>query len=133
MAHNQQLGVAFPHRFSIELQRSLVKPLGSWLLVVVKAQPNVAELTHLRVVFAPSQVYDVGYAEGLQLLGVCLGLYCASKREPFAHEEGLHRLGLLLVPHRPRRLENLYLPNAVFVGFVPAVSVTCSLTFIGDF
>lgn len=64
----------------------------------MKGKPEVFEFSDLCVVTAPPQVYDVGYAEGVQLLYVCLGLYCASKREPFAHEEGLHGLGPLLVP-----------------------------------
>jgi len=91
------------------------------------------KLTDIRIVLAPSQVYDVGYAEGLQLLYVGLGLDGASEREPFAHEESLHRLGPRLVPYRPRRLENVYLPNAVSVRFVPVVSVTCSLPARRDF
>jgi hypothetical protein len=36
-----------------------------------------------------------------------LGSDCASEREPFAHEERLHRLSPLSIPKRPRRLENL--------------------------
>jgi hypothetical protein len=50
---------------------------------------------------------------------VGLGLYCASEREPFAHEESLHRLGPPLIPKRPRRLENLYFVNAIFVQSAP--------------
>ncbi len=64
MAHDQQLGVTFPHRFSIELQRSLVEPPGSWFLVVVKAQPNVSELTNVCIVLTPPEIDDVGYTEG---------------------------------------------------------------------
>jgi hypothetical protein len=64
----------------------------------MKGKPEMFEFSNLCVVSAPSQVYHVGYSEGLQLLHVGLGLYCASKREPFAHEEGFHRLGRLLVP-----------------------------------
>ncbi len=79
------------------------------------------ELADLRVVLTPPKVYDVRYAEGLQLLCVCLGLDGASKREPSAHEEGLHRLGPPCIRNRPRRLENLYLPNAVSVRFVPVL------------
>ena len=55
----------------------------------------------------------MGYSEGSQLLHVGPGLYCASERKPFAHEESLHRLGPLSLPKRPRRLENLYFVNAV--------------------
>ena len=61
----------------------------------MKREPDVSELADLGVVLAPPQVDDVGYAEGLQLLHMGLGLNCASEREPFAHEESLHRLGPL--------------------------------------
>jgi hypothetical protein len=70
----------------------------------MKAKPSVMELADLRVVLAPAQIDDVGYAEGSKLLYVGLGFYCASEREPFAHEERLHRLGPLSDPNRPRRL-----------------------------
>jgi hypothetical protein len=99
----------------------------------MKGKPEVFEFSDLCVVSAPSQVYDVSYSEGLQVLHMCLGFNCASEREPIAHEESLHRLGPLSNSDRPRRLENLYLPNAVFVRFVPAVSVTCGYPFNGDF
>jgi len=64
MAHYEQLGVRLLHRFSMKFQRSLVEPFRPWFLVVVKAEPDVSELAHLRVVVAPPQVYDVSYAEG---------------------------------------------------------------------
>ena len=78
------------HCLFVELQRALVEPPRPWFLVVMKGEPDVLELAHLCVVLAPPQVDDVGYAEGLQLLCVGLGLDRASKREPLAHEEGLH-------------------------------------------
>ena len=127
MAHHEQLGITLLHRFPVKLQRALVEPSRPWLLIVMKGEPDVWELTDLRVVLAPPQVDDVGYAEGSQLLYVGLGLDCASEREPFAHEESVHRLAPLSVPNRPRRLENLYFVNAVSVRFVPVESVTYSL------
>lgn len=63
----------------------------------------------------PSQIYNVGYSEGSQLPDVGLGLYCASEREPFAHEESLHRLGPVLIPSRPRRFKNLSIRNGILV------------------
>jgi len=65
MAHHEQFGITLPHRFSIELQRLLIEPARSCLLIVVEAKPDVGKLTDLRVVLAPPQVDDVGYAEGL--------------------------------------------------------------------
>jgi len=89
MAHNQQLRVTFLHRSSVELQRSLVEPAGSWFLVVMKAQPDVAELAHLRVVFAPPKVDDVRYAECAKSFNVPPSRYCAAKCKPLSHKERL--------------------------------------------
>jgi hypothetical protein len=112
VAHHEQLGVALLHRLSVELQRSLIEPSRSGLEVVLEGKPDVSELLNVSVTRA-SEVYDVSYSERLQLLHMGLGFYCASEREPFAHEEGFHRLGALRNPNRPRRLENLYFANAI--------------------
>jgi len=127
MAHHEQLCIAVVDGLSVELECPLVKPSWPGLLVIMKGEPKMFEFSDLRVVIAPPQVYDVGYTEGLQLLHVSLGLYCASKREPFAHEEGFHRLGLLSDSNRPRRLKNLYFVNAALVHFLPIRSSTCNL------
>ena len=62
-----------------------------------------------------TQIYDVGYAEGLQFLRMSLGSYGASEREPFAHEESSQGLYRREVPNRPSRLENLYFVNTIFI------------------
>ena len=83
------------------------------------------ELLNLPIIGAP-EIYDVGDTEGSELLHVGLGLDCASKREPSAHEESLHRLAPGLIPNRPRRLYNLYFTNAGFTGFASVKSIICS-------
>jgi hypothetical protein len=80
--------------FPIELKRSLVEPSGPRFHVVSKGKPDVGKLLDFFIV-GPPQIYNVGYSEGSQLFHVGLGLYCASEREPFAHEESFHRLGPL--------------------------------------
>ena len=106
MAHHEQLGVTSLHRPSEKLERLPIEPSGPWFQIVFEGEPKVRKHLNFSVVRAP-QVYNVGYSEGFQLPHVGLGLDCASEREPFAHEESLHRPGPLPIPKRPRRLENL--------------------------
>jgi hypothetical protein len=132
VTHDEQLGITSLRRFPIELKRPLVKPSGPWFEIVSEGKPEVEKLLNVSIV-RPSQINDVGYSEGSQLLHVGLGLYCASEREPFAHEESFHRVGPLSIPNRPRRLENLYFVNAVFVQPAPLNRVTCNLPVRWDF
>ena len=90
------------------------------------------KLLNLAIIGAP-EVYDVGYSEGSKLLHVGLGLDCASKREPWAHEESFHRLAPGRIPNRPRRLYNLYFTNAGFTGFESVKSIICGSRLSGDF
>jgi hypothetical protein len=90
------------------------------------------EFLNLKIVRAP-EIYDVGYTEGSQLPCVGLGRDCASKREPGAHEESLHRLAPGRIPNRPRRLYNLYFTNAGFTRFDSVKSIICGSGFNGDF
>jgi hypothetical protein len=103
VAHHEQFGITLLQRLSVELQRALIEPSRPGLHVVLEGEPEVRELLDFFIV-GPSQIYNVGYPEGSQLLHVGLGPYCASEREPFAHEESFHWRGPALIPNRPRRL-----------------------------
>jgi hypothetical protein len=65
VAHHEQPCVALLHRFSVELKRALVKPSRPWFLIVFEGEPEVGKLLNFPVVGA-AEVYDVGYAEGLE-------------------------------------------------------------------
>lgn len=82
------------HRLLVKLQRALIEPARPVFLVVMKRKPDVFEFTDLRIVIAPAKVYDVSYSEGPQLLHMCFGFDCASKREPLAYKKGLQRYNL---------------------------------------
>ena len=118
VAHHEQFGITALRRFPIELKRPLVKPTGPWFEIVSERKPEVEKLLNVSIV-RPSQINDVGYSEGFQLLHVSLALNCASEREPFAHEESFHRPGPVLIPTRPSRLENLYFANVVLLQTAP--------------
>ena len=63
VAHDEQFGITFLYRLSVELQCSLIKPSRSGFQVVLEGEPHVSELLNLSVVRAP-QIYYVGYSEG---------------------------------------------------------------------
>jgi hypothetical protein len=132
MAHHKQFRVTPLHGLPIELECPLVEPSRPWFRIVFERKPEMFELLNLQIMGAP-EIYDVGYTDSLNLLYVGLGRDCASKREPSAHEEGLHRLALGRIPNRLRRLYNLYFTNAGFISFEPVKSITCGLTVRGDF
>jgi hypothetical protein len=74
----------------------------------------VRELLDLSVVRLAKIDY-VSDAERLKRLHLSLRLYSASKREPFAHEEGFHLLTLVGLGNRHGCLENLCFTNVIFV------------------
>jgi hypothetical protein len=65
VAHNEYFGSAFFNGPLVELECPAIEPARARLLVVVEAEPNVFELTDLRIVLAPTQINDVGYPQGL--------------------------------------------------------------------
>jgi hypothetical protein len=121
VAHHKKLGVRLSQGLFVELGGAFVKPPGPRFLVVAESKPNVAELTDLGVVLAPTEVNNVSDSQGLELSDMMLGRYRTSECEPGAYKERLHRLGRRCIPDRPRRLQNLYLPNAIIAPFVPAL------------
>jgi hypothetical protein len=132
VTHNEQSRVTVLHCLSIKLERPFVEPSRPRLCIVFERQPEIFELLNLSIV-GTSEVYNVGDSDSPKLFHVGLGLDCASKREPFAHEESFHRLAPGRIPNRPRRLYNLYFTNAGFTGFESVKSVICSLTVGRDF
>jgi hypothetical protein len=99
MTHYENLGASVFYRLLVELEGVAVEPEGARLLVVVEAEPYMAKVTDFCVVLAPAKVDDVSYSEGLELFHVGLCLYCASEREPFAHEKNLHQLAPVRFPN----------------------------------
>lgn len=70
MAHHKYFGSTVLCRFLVKLECLAIAPAGAGLFVVVESEPNVFELTNLRVVLTPPQINDVGDTEGLELLRV---------------------------------------------------------------
>jgi hypothetical protein len=90
MAHNEYLGSTALCGLLVELQRPVIEPMGSALFVIMETEPNVLELADLGVVLAPSQIDDVGYPQGLKLLGLAPGRYRATECQPLVNEKDLH-------------------------------------------
>lgn len=64
----------------MEFEGAAEEPARAGLLVIMKAEPDVLELTDLSVIITPPQIDNVGDTEGLELLSVGPGRYRATER-----------------------------------------------------
>lgn len=80
VTHHEYFSFTVVDGLFVESECPTIEPAGPGLFVVMKAEPDVFELTDLCVVLTPPQIDDVGDTEGLELLSVGPGRYRASER-----------------------------------------------------